>query len=200
MSTSKTLEQEQIHEVEPHIRVARARAGVLMLILSDALSVVAILAAGGYLSSLNVENQFFLPGDHGLAFLPSLLVIIILALSGIAYYGWERRARGNEGTSPRAFFLLALVFMVVALVVQIWVSITLKFASGAPFHAYESLMMLLAWFTAAHLLLTVIIGLLLLGRVMRNRVQGYIAEATGYWWYYTAIASLIMWLFGLAVR
>jgi hypothetical protein len=191
---------EQMHELEPHIRIARARAGVLMLILSDALSVVAVLAAGGYLSALNVENQFFLPGDHGPAFLPSLLVIIILALSGIVYYGWERRARANEGTGPQAFFLLALVFMVVALVAQTWISITLRFIAGAPFHAYESLVLLLTWFTAVHLLLTAIIGLLLLGRVMRGRVQGYIAEVVGYWWYYTVVASLIMWLFGLVVR
>jgi hypothetical protein len=191
---------EQMHEIEPHIRVARARAGVLMLILSDAISVVAILAAGGYLSALNVENQFFLPGDHGPAFLPSLLVIIILALSGLAYYGWERRARASEGSGPQAVFVLALVLMVVALVVQIWISLALKFTNGAPFHAYESLMFLLAWFTVVHLLLTMIIGLLLLGRVLRGRVQGYIAEATGYWWYYTVVASLILWLFGLFVR
>lgn len=190
---------EQMHEIEPHIRTARARAGVLMLILSDALSVIAILAAGGYLSALNVENQFFLPGDHGPAFLPSLLVAVILVLSGLAYYGWERRARENEGTGPRAFFLLALVFMAVALLAQTWLSITLRFAS-TPFHAYESLVLLLTWFTAVHLLLTTIIGLLLLGRVIRGRMQYYIAEVTGYWWYYTVIASMLMWLFGMFVR
>src|SRR5436305_7074737 len=63
---------EEMHELEPHIRVGRARAAVIMLILSDALSVFAILAAGGYLNALNVSGQFR-GGDHAPPFLPGLL-------------------------------------------------------------------------------------------------------------------------------
>jgi hypothetical protein len=59
--------------------------------------------------------------------------------------------------------------------------------------------LLLTWYTAVHLLLAALIGLLLLGRVLRGRIAGheYIAEVTGYWWYYTVIASLLVWLFVL---
>ena len=87
--------------------------------------------------------------------------------------------------------------MIVALVGEIWVGATLGYS--APFHAYASLMLLLTWYSVVHLLLAAIIGLLLLGRILRGRLsgQGYITEVVGYWWYYTVVASLLMWLFSL---
>ncbi|HEY5002854.1 MAG TPA: hypothetical protein VII61_06865 [Ktedonobacteraceae bacterium] len=186
---------EEMHNIAPHIRVGRARAGVLMLILSDSLSVVALLAAGGYLSALNTENQFKLAADHAPAFLPGLLVAIGLVLSGIAYFWWAQRAQKNIESVQPIIFILAWVFMVAALVGQIWIGATLGYA--APFHAYVSLIMFLTWYSAVHLLLAVIIGLLLLGRVLRGRLAGhsYIIGVTGYWWYYTVVSALLMWLF-----
>lgn len=192
---------EQMHEIEPHIQVGRARACVIMLILSDFLSVVAILAAGGYLSALNVEGQFFVPGDHGPAFAPSLGVAVALVLSGFFYYLWEQRVRRPGSSGPLALVILAFVLMVVALVVQTIVSLRLGF-TNPPFHAYESLIILLTWYSAAHFLLTAIIGLLLVGRALRGRIaeHSYIAEVVGYWWYYTVVASLAMWAFGALIR
>lgn len=190
---------EEMHEIAPHIRVGRARAGVLMLILSDALSVVAILAGGGYLSALNTESQFKVPGDHPPAFLPGLLLAILLVLSGLAFYGWERRARKNGEAGSVALLVLALAFMIVATIGQTWIGVVL--AHSAPFHAYESLIVLLTWFSAVHLFLAAIVGLLLVGRVTSGRLagHGYIAEVVGYWWYYTVIATLLMWLFSLVL-
>ncbi len=187
---------EQMHEIEPHIQIGRARAGVLMLIISDALSVVAILAAGGYLSALNVLGQFK-GGDPAPAFLPGLLAVIVLILSGLAYYMWERGVRRNGGAGQRGIFIVSLVLMIIALAAQIWVSVGLKYPS--PFHAYASLLLLLAWYSAFHLLLGAIIGLLVLGRIFNGRLveRGYIVEVIGYWWYYTVAAGLIMWLFSL---
>src|SRR6266851_1507320 len=153
---------EHVHELEPHIKVARARAGVLMLILSDALAVLAILAAGGYLRALNTEGQYKVAGDFAPAYLPGLLIAIALVLSGLAYYWWERRASKPGETSQPLFFLLA-------------------------------------WVTAVHLLLAAFVGLLLGGRILRGRVAGheFIAEVVGYWWYYTVVASILLWLFGV---
>jgi heme/copper-type cytochrome/quinol oxidase subunit 3 len=187
---------EQMHEIEPHIQVGRARAGVLMLILSDAISIVAILAAGGYLSALNVTGQFR-AGVHAPAFLPGLLVAIVLVLSGLAYYWWDRGIQKNEGAGQPALFILAGLLMLVASVGQIWIGATLGYAS--PFHAYASIILLLTWYSAVHLVLTVIVGILLLGRIFRSRLVGqtYIAEVVGYWWYYTVIAYLLMWVFVL---
>jgi hypothetical protein len=186
---------EEMHHIPQHIRVGRARAGVLMLILSDSLSVVALLAAGGYLGALNTENQFKLAGDHPPALLPGLLVVIALLLSGLAYYWWARGAQKNAGSGQSIFIILSLVLMAAALVGQIVIGGTLGYS--APFHGYISLMLFLTWYSAVHLLLATIIGLLLLGRVLRGRLgeYSYIIGVTGYWWYYTVVSSLLMWLF-----
>jgi heme/copper-type cytochrome/quinol oxidase subunit 3 len=185
---------EEMHHLEPHVRSGRALAGVIMFIISDALSVLALIAAGGYLNALDTLRQFR-AGGHPPALLPGLLTAIVLVLSGLAYYGWERGERKNPGAGQRAIFILAVVFMILTLAGQIWVGLTLGYA--APFHAYASLIMLLTWYSAFHFLLAAIIGILLLGRIMRGRLaeHPYIAQATGYWWYYTVIAGVIFWLF-----
>jgi len=194
MSSMTALEE--MHHLEPHIQVGRARAGVIMFILADAMSVLALLAAGGYLNTLDTLRQFR-AGGHPPAFLPALLTAIVLALSGLAYYLWARSAPKNGGAGQRAVFILALVLMLLSLAGETWVGVTLGFV--VPYHAYASLILLFTWYSVFHFLLTTIIGVLVLGRIMRGRLaeQPYIAEATGYWWYYTVIAGLIMWLFTL---
>src|SRR6266702_3196124 len=192
METS--LELEHVHELEPHIKVARARAGVLLLIISDGLAVLAILAGGGYLRALNTEGQYKVAGDFAPAIVPGLLIAIGLVLSGLSYYLWERRASKPGQTGQTPFFLL---LMLVAGVGETWIGAALKY--GVPIHSYESVQLLITWFTAVHLLLAAIIGLLLGGRFLRGRLTGheFIAEVTGYWWYYTVVASVLLWLFGV---
>lgn len=189
---------EHVFELEPYVKVARARAGVLMLIVSDALSVLAILAAGGYLNALNTEGQYKIAGDFAPPFVPGLLIIIATVLSGFFYFWWARRAvsPGATGRSRVPSFLLALALLLAAGVAETWIGASLKY--GVPIHAYESVQLLVTWFTAIHLLLAAIVGLLLGGRILRGRLAGheFIAEVVGYWWYYTAISSLLLWLFG----
>jgi hypothetical protein len=183
--------------MEPHIKVARARAGVLLLMVSDALAVLAILAGGGYLRALNTEGMYKVAGDFAPALLPGLLIMIALVLSGLSYFWWERRARRPGVAGQALFFLLALVLMLAAGVSETWIGAALRY--GVPIHAYESVQLLVVWFAAIHLLLAAIIGLLLGGRILRGRLAGheFIPEVVGYWWYYTVIASLLLWLFGL---
>ena len=139
METS--LELEHVHELEPHIKVARARAGVLLLIISDGLAVLAILAGGGYLRALNTEGQYKVAGDFAPALLPGLLIAIGLVLSGLSYYLWERRARKPGQTGQTPFFLLALLLMLVAGVSETWIGAALKY--GVPIHSYESVQLLI---------------------------------------------------------
>lgn len=188
---------EQVHELEPHVKVARAKAGVVMLIISDALSVLAILAGGGYLRALNTEGQYKIAGDFAPAFVPGLLIMIGLLLSGITFYLWERRARKDGNTGQAFFFLLALVLMLAAGVAETWIGAALRY--GIPISAYESVQLLVTWFTAIHLLLAAFVGILVGGRILRGRLTGheFIVEVTGYWWYYTVVASVLLWLFGV---
>jgi hypothetical protein len=184
-----------MHEIEPRVRMTRARSAVLLLIVSDGLSVLALLAAGGYLNALNVENHFRVAGEQAPAFWPGLVLAIVLVLSGLTYYWWERGVRRTGGAGQASAFILSWVLMIAALVVQLWISLRLGYS--APYHAYESVVELLSWFSGVHLLLTAFIGLLILGRILRGRIAGhdYIAVTGGYWWYYTVAANLLMWVF-----
>lgn len=195
MSTPSTSLEEHVYELEPQVKVARARSGILLLIISDALVIVAIMAGAQYLRALNTEGQYRIAGDYAPPFVPGLLIMIGLLLSGLAYYGWERRARKPGETAQTPFFLLALLLMLVAAVSEIWIGSTLRY--GIPIQAYESVQWLITWFTAIHLVLAFIVGLLLGGRILRGRLAGheFIVEVTGYWWYYTVVASILLWLF-----
>jgi hypothetical protein len=191
MSTSL----EHVYGLEPQVKVARARSGVLLLIISDALFIVAIMAGSQYLRALNTEGQYRIAGDFAPPFVAGLLVMIGLLLSGLAYYLWDRRASKAGQTGLTLFFLLALVIMLAAAVGETWIGATLRY--GVPIQAYESVHWLITWSTAVHLWLAVIIGILLGGRILRGRLAGheFVAEVTGYWWYYTVVASILLWLF-----
>ncbi len=191
MSTSL----EHAYELEPRVKVARARAGVLLLIISDALSVVAIIAGAQYLQALNTEGHYRIAGDYAPSFVGGLLVMVGLLLSGLAYYLWDRRASKAGETGQTVFFLLSLLLMLAAAVGETWIGATLRY--GVPIQAYESIHLLVTWFTAIHLWLAAFIGILLFGRILRGRVAGheFVAEVTGWWWYYTVVASILLWLF-----
>ena len=183
------------HEVDPHFLVARARAGVLLLILSDALAALGLIAGGGYLGALNTLGQYKIAGDHASSPLQALLLAVALAVSGFSYFWWQL-ARKRQGANLLAIFALAWVCMIAATVIQIVIGSSLGYT--APYHAYESLIILITWYSAIHLLLTsCITGLLVFGRGLRGRLvdREYIVEVHGYWWYYTVIVSLIMLLF-----
>ena len=191
MSTSV----EHVYELEPHVKVARARSGILLLIISDALSVVAIMAGAQYLQALNTEGQYKIPGNYAPPFVAGLVIMIGLLLSGLAYYLWDRRASKAGETGQTVFFLLSLLIMLVAAVGETWIGGTLSY--GVPIQAYESVHFLITWFTAVHLWLAAIIGILLFGRILRGRIDGheFVVEVSGWWWYYTVVASILLWLF-----
>jgi hypothetical protein len=170
-----------------------------MLILSDALAVLATFAAGGYLSVLNTEGNFKVAGDFSPPFLPGLLVTIASVLSGVLYFWWERSGRRSDAQSPTFAFVLAWLLLLAGGVVDVWLGNNLKY--GIPISAYESVQLLIIWSTAIHFLLTAVIGLLLFGRILRGRLRidgiPFVAEVTGYWWYYTIVAGVLLWIFGL---
>ncbi len=183
-------------ELEPQIKVARARSGVLLLIISDALSVIAIMAGSLYLQTLNTEDKFKVAGNYAPDLTAGLLVMIGLLLSGIAFYLWDRRASKDGNSGQAAFVVVSLILMLAAAVVETWIGATLRYP--VPIQAFESIHFLVTWFTAVHLWLAAVIGILLFGRILRGRIAGgyeFVAEVTGWWWYYTVIASIILWLF-----
>lgn len=199
MDTSLEHSHEHTHGLEPRVKAARARAGILLLILSDALSVLAIFAAGGYLSALNTENAFKVAGDFAPALTTGIIIAVGMAVSGLLYYWWERTVRSSGGNGATILFVLAWLVILASGVAEAWLGASLKY--GIPISAYESMLLLITWSTAIHLLLTAVIGLLVFGRILNNRVRidglTFVAEVTGYWWYYTVIAGLLLWAFGV---
>jgi heme/copper-type cytochrome/quinol oxidase subunit 3 len=198
MPSSESLPVEESHGLEPHIKVARARAGVLLLILSDVMMAASIMAAGGYLSALNTAGAFKGPGDQPL-FPPGMVVALMLVLSGVCYFWWAQGMRRGAGTN--AFFWLALVFILAALAAEIWVWLSLGYTTAPDeepiYDAFRSVVIIVTAFATVHLLLTSILGVLMSGRLLRGRLaeQAYIVQSAGYWWYYTVISGVIIWLF-----
>ncbi len=202
MSTSVEHAHEHEHGLAPHTKATRARAGVLMLILSDALAVLATFAAGGYLKVLNTEGAYTIAGDFAPVFWLGLVVSIGLVVSGLLYYLWERSVRTPGASGQTWAFVVSWLLILAGGVVDVWIGNGLRY--GTPISAYESMELLIVWSTGIHLLLTAFIGILLFGRIANGRLRidnlPFVPEVVGYWWYYTAGAGVLLWLYGLLIH
>lgn len=190
------------HGLAPHTKATRARAGVLMLILSDALAVLATFAAGGYLKVLNTNDSFTVAGDFAPAFWPGLVVSIGLVVSGLLYYLWERSVRASSSRGQTWAFVASWLLVLATGVADVWIGNGLRY--GIPISAYESIQLLIVWSTGVHLLLTAFVGLLVFGRILNDRLRidelPFVPEVVGYWWYYTLAAGVLMWLYGVFIH
>lgn len=196
-SHEHTPHDESGHDLAPHIKAGRARSGVLLFMVSDVVMVLAVLAAGGWLSALNVDGLFKAAADQP-PFPPGLVVAILFVLSGLCYLVYDRAVRRGGGAT--VFFVLALLLVIAALVVQCWSWTTLGYttpAEGVPaYDAFQSLVILVTALNTVHLFVVAVIGLLLGGRIMNGRIAGheFIPQVVGYWWYYCVISGVILWL------
>jgi heme/copper-type cytochrome/quinol oxidase subunit 3 len=196
-ATGHTAEEES-HELPLHTRIGRARAVVILLIISDIMMVASILAAGGYLNAINTANAFKVSTDQP-AFPPGLVVAIVLVLSGLCYLWWERGVR--RGSNQQISVVLAALLMLAALGCEIWYWLALNYTtpptSAPAYDTYQSMVLLVTGFSAVHLFLAAIVGILMAGRSVNGRLAGqaYLVQAAGYWWYYTVISGVLIWLF-----
>jgi heme/copper-type cytochrome/quinol oxidase subunit 3 len=185
------------HDLAPHIKIGRARSGVLLFMVSDVVMVLAVIAAGGWLSALNVHGMFKAPTDQP-SFPPGLVVAVLLLVSALCYLVYDRAVR--RGGSAGVFFVLALLLVLAALVIQCWSWTTLGYTTAptdAPaYDAFQSLVILVAGFNTVHIFVLAVIGALLGGRIINGRIAGqeFIPMVVGYWWYYTVISGVILWL------
>ncbi|HYM50412.1 MAG TPA: hypothetical protein VET65_07530 [Candidatus Limnocylindrales bacterium] len=180
-------------------RAVRSRVGVLLLILSDGMLVAATLASHLYLNALNVMGQFRPAGEHAPSFAIETLLTAVVVGSAVAFWWGSRGLRSGDESVFNEFAWLAVGLVVIALVGQVWLIATLDFPS--PLHGYASMTTLIAGYHGAHLVLTAIVGLLVMGRFTRGRLRGqaYIAEVTSYWWGYVAAVAVAIWLLGFVV-
>lgn len=174
----------------------RAKVGVLLLILSDAMMVVAAFASFVYLHALNTSGAFKPSDEHAPALAVGLIVALLMVLGAVVFrIQIVPSARSGRETGVRSGLSLALLLAIAALVVQLW-AVATGFSYSTPVHGYASTMMLLGVIALFHMFLTTVITVLVFGRSKRGLLAGrsYVLETTGYWWYYVAGLSVVAWL------
>ncbi len=178
-------------------RVIRARVGIFLLILADAMFVASLLVGDLYLGALNVSGQFKPAAEHAPSLVVGLVLTLIAVASALSYWWAARALAAGDEARFRTGARVALGLVVIALLGQIWFVASLGFPS--PFHGYASMTTLIGAYHGVHLLVTAIVGLLILGRMANRRLvgQGYPAEVAGYWWYYVAVVAVAIWALGL---
>jgi heme/copper-type cytochrome/quinol oxidase subunit 3 len=181
------------HGLDLTTRIARARVGTLLLILSDAGFVLGMYASQTYLSILNMSGAFKVPAETPPAVGLGLILSLVVAVSAAVYvWGWLGLRDGSM-TRYRTGVLIAWVLVLTMLIAQIIQLFSIRYA--VPIHGYGSLVIIMSAYHGIHLLVTALIGFLLLGRIQHNRIVGheYIAEVSGYWWVYVAVSALTTW-------
>jgi cytochrome c oxidase subunit 1 len=171
-------------------RAAQVRCGTLLMILSDAVFVLATFLGFLYLHALNTQGQFR-AGESVPSVLASALLAVAAVVAALTYRWGQGGLASGEGGRVRVGVTMAWVISAAALVGDLLLFAGLNFA--VPFHAYASWMELFVFYHGIHLLLAVVIGGLVLGRLYSGRLAGrdYVIRAAGYWFWWVAAAAVV---------
>jgi len=153
---------------------------------------LAIYSAYIYLHALNTTGQFR-PSSEPVPTTVGNVLLTVAAVLGAAVWTW-----GHIGKQPadsrrvRIGVTLGWLITLAGLAGSLVVFATLNYP--APMYAYGSSMALFVFFHAWHLIIALIIGTLVLGRLYRGRLAGreYTIECVGYWLWYTAVLAVVM--------
>jgi heme/copper-type cytochrome/quinol oxidase subunit 3 len=181
------------HGLDLPTRIARARIGALLLILSDAGFVLGMYVSQTYLRILNMNQAFKIPAETPPAVGVGLILSLVMVVSAAAYvWGWLGLRDGSL-SRYRTGVIIAFILALAMFIAQVIVVFSIRYPT--PIHGYGSLVIIMSAYHAIHLLVTSLIGFLLLGRITHNRMAGheYVAEVSGYWWVYVAASALTTW-------
>jgi len=188
----------------PHIDTpghARAvRIAVWLMIVSDAVFVLAFYAAFIYLHGLHTQGAFKPSTESRPAVVGSVLVAAASVVAASAYAWGQRGLRSGDTGRLRTGVMLAVVISVVALVGDLVLFANLNYPP--PLHAYGSFISLFILYHAVrHLVVGVLVGALVLGRLYSGRLAGrdYVINATGYWFWWVAITGVTTLVLILAI-
>jgi len=179
----------------PHAesRARQVRYATLLLILSDAVFVLALYLALVYLKVLNTQGQFR-PSTESMPSIVGSVLVTAASLAAASAFSWGQRGlRSGDSRRVRTGVTLAWIISLVALVGDAVVFAELGYP--LPLHAYGSFMSLFILYHAfRHLFIGVLIGALVLGRLYSGRLAGrdYVLQATGYWFWWIAITAVAM--------
>jgi len=188
-----------IQEHDPATRAFQVRVGTLLMILSDVVFVTAIYLAFVYLDGLNTAKQFH-PRSESMPSTVGNVLVVVAALAAAAIFSWGwRGARAGDTRRARIGVTLAWLISLAALVGNMVVFAGLGY--HAPLHAYASSMALFVFYHSIHLLVALVIGALVLGRLRSGRLAGRddVLEAAGYWFWWIAVMAVGMTALMMAV-
>ena len=190
-----------VPQPHPHNRADSVRIATLLLIVSDAVFVLAMYLAFLYLHGLHTQGQFK-PSTESRPSIVGSLLVTAASVVAAAIYGWGQKGLHSADTRRvRAGVMLAVVISLVALVGDVLVFGTLNYPS--PLHAYGSFMGLFIIYHAfRHLIVGVLIGALVLARLYTGRMAGrdYVIQATGYWFWWIAITAVVMMVLMITIQ
>ena len=176
--------------VHAHSRGDQVKLGTLLMILSDVVFVLAMFLGFLYLHALNTQGAFKGPDSA-----PAVAASVVLAVAAVvAALSWQwGRAGAAKGDSARARagVISAFLITLAAFVGDLFVFAALKFP--VPFHAYASGIETFVLYHAFHLLITLIIGGLVMGRLLSGRLarRSYVLTAAGYWFWWVAAGAVM---------
>jgi cytochrome c oxidase subunit 1 len=169
----------------------QVRYGTILAIVSDVVFVLAMLLGFAYLAGLNTMGQF--RGGEQVAALTGTIILAAAAVVAALLHQWGAGGleAGEQGRA-RAGVAAAWIITLAALVADLVIFGGLNFAT--PFHAYASGVETLTIYHGWHLLITIVAGGLVLGRLAKGRLQGraYVLQAMGYWYWWVAISAVLL--------
>jgi len=121
------------------------------------------------------------------------VLITVAAVLGAAVWTWGHYGkRPADSLRVRLGVTLGWVITLAGLAGSLVLFATLNYP--APMSAYASSMALFVFFHAWHLIIALVIGALVLGRLYRGKLAGreYTIECVGYWLWYTAALAVVM--------
>jgi cytochrome c oxidase subunit 1 len=188
----------------PHIdtpgHAKAVRIAVWAMIVSDAVFVVAVYAAFIYLHGLHTQGAFKPATESRPSVVGSVLVTAGSIVAALAYAWGQQGTHSHDTGRLRTGVMLAVGVSLAALVGDLVVFADLNYP--APLHAYGSFMSLFILYHAIrHLVVGVLIGALVLGRLLKGRLAGrdYVIQATGYWFWWIAFTATIQLVLMIAI-
>jgi len=188
-----------VRESAVSARGRQVRTGTLLMILSDLMFVAATYLAFVYLSGLNTQGQFH-PKKEAAPTTAGTLLVMVAAIVAAAVYTWSRRGGRSDTRRARTGLMAAWGLSLVALVGNLALFAGLGY--HAPLHAYASSVALFVVYHSIHLLVALVVGALLIGRLRSGRLAGRsdVLDAAGYWFWWVAISAVGMTLVLLVAR
>jgi len=187
------------HPPDMDARAERVRYGAGLMILSWTVFGAAIYLAYIYLHALNTMHQFK-PSSEPMPTTVGNVLLTVGALAGAAAWTWGYRgSRSGDSARARTGVTLGWLITVAGLAGSLVVFADLK--APLPLHAYASSMSLFVLFHGWHLVVGLLIGAIVLGRLYRGRIGGreYVIQVVGWWLWYTAILAIVMMVLILAL-